>query len=971
MDGHPVRIGKYDIEGVIGEGGMGVVYRGRDPLIDRVVAIKTIRSDNPSDREELLQRLRMEARSAGKLQHPNIVVVHDFGEEQNLTYLVMEYVEGRNLARIIKSGTPMPFATKVDIILQLCQGLDYAHGLNVTHRDIKPGNIAVTARGTAKILDFGLARIDSARLTKTGFTSGTVAYMSPERMRGDSGPSDDVFALGAVAYELLTYKRAFPGTSYSDVVTKVLSDQFPKPPSTVADLPPELDPIVLRAMARNVRDRYQTPGEFAKALDEFRQTIAYQEVASRDADSPAQPFADEAGISSTANPYSAGSMTPAPAADALATREVAQSQGLGPDDKTMETRVGDLSTRDEGEKTEVRESGSMIPARTEPEQAVPLTGGGGEPEHPRTEQMPSLPGGRRQADSHEEKTQIGGTAIRMPGRVDAPQSPRDQGPPAAPSEAEPTSRMRTAVMKVFGRSDRAPDVEPDEKTIIDEGRAPGKRQPAAAAAPPVTARTAAYAPGAKPHAEPAPPAKTDVSDRHPKVVRVRKGGALETWLPAGALLLCVVGAALLGHVGGIPVYLAIYIAAVLSWILLLRRAGLFTLKQALVLGLLLRVGLLFIPPVIAADSLRGLWDGRMVANGLNPYLMAPLANEVTLERPAWFSLLAAPGDPTTTPPWALLMFMIVAWVGGGLFVWKLILLLVELLTIRLLSREKTGHAMMLYATCPLIALEGIWNARVEIIVIAFLVAASLAARRRSELGSGVLAGIGVGTSLLALPALPALWGTAERMIRMIVVTVVTAAVPLAIFATGGRIAESLRDLLFGPQLSGIGLVWLTERIEQARLAESITSNASRIAWEPLASALQTISAPDIAATLVGAMFLIVLIVVTKRSSGPDAAVANCLAAFFLLTAVFVPAGWLLLVPFAIAARQSLWILYALITPLAYLLPEEGTSWMLLATLYALAPILWLIFRDEDGAVHLFDSAAGEPVPEPVAHVKGS
>ncbi len=306
---------------------MGIVYKGRDPLIDRVVAIKTIRADDKADRDELLKRLQMEARSAGKLQHPNIVVIHDFGEEENLTYLVMEYVEGRNLARIIKSEHQMPFSMKIDIIMQLCQGLDYAHGLNVTHRDIKPGNIAVTARGTAKILDFGLARVDASRLTKTGFTSGTIAYMSPERMRGDAGTSDDVFALGAVAYELLTSQRAFPGTTYSDVVTKVLSDKYPKPLSSVADLPHEIDPIILKAMARDVKDRYQSPGELGKALEAFRQTLAYQTFASKEGEAPAHTFQEDAGISSTANPYSAGAMTPSPAAGPpLDTKKVPAAQ---------------------------------------------------------------------------------------------------------------------------------------------------------------------------------------------------------------------------------------------------------------------------------------------------------------------------------------------------------------------------------------------------------------------------------------------------------------------------------------------------------------------------------------------------------------------------------------------------------------------------------------------------------------------
>lgn len=977
MDGHPSRIGKYDIEGMIGEGGMGVVYKGRDPLIDRVVAIKTIRTDDESDKEELLKRLRMEARSAGKLQHPNVVVVHDFGEQDDLTYLVMEYVEGRNMARIIKSGRQLPFSTKIDILVQLCQGLDYAHGLGVTHRDIKPGNIAVTSRGTAKILDFGLARVDSTRLTKTGFTSGTIAYMSPERMRGNAGASDDIFAMGAVAYELLTYQRAFPGTTYSDVVTKVLSDQYPKPPSSVANLPPDLDPIILKAMARDVVNRYQSAGEFAKALEGFRQTLAYQNFVSRSDQGDADVLEEDAPVSSTANPYSAGAMTPEPSGDLdFDTRRVSEQQGVDADDQTMQTRVSkrDQPAHEGPDRTTVR------PARSTSEQVE------GQPETERaipTEIIRRVQIGPED-DLDSQPTTVGESPVldsgaRPSGGGETPDKTvqRPALDPASSDTAE-GSQIRTAVMRAFRKvTGREPDPEANQQTVIDEKpdlrppppSPPSLRSPESGG--PATGRTAPYAPGAKAPATEAPittePPAAAGKIRTPVAGTAR--GGIGIWLSGGVLLLCVLGASALAHLGGIPVYLAVYLAAVLAWIWFLRRAERLTLKHVLVIGLLLRVGLVFIPPVVAAESLRGLWDGRMVANGLNPYVLAPLADEIQMERPLWFGDMESPQDPSTTPPWALFMFMIVAWIGGGLVFWKVILLVIDLLTIRLLSREKSGHAMVLYATCPLIVLEGIWNGRIEVIVICFLVAASWAARNRSDFQGGLMAGLGVGTSFLALPALPALWGTAEKMMRMIAVTLVAAIVPLAIFATGGRMAARLRDLLFGPELSGLGLVWLTDRIERARLAESIARNGEQIVWQPLANALGRVTPSGLAAVLVAALFLVVLIIITKRSSGPDAAVANCLGFFFLVAALFSPAGWILLVPFAIAARQPLWIMYALITPLTYLLPSEGTSWMLLATMYALPPIAWLIFREDDGRVHMFDSAAGEPVPEPPAPVR--
>lgn len=935
MAAHPDRIGKYDIEGVIGEGGMGVVYLGRDPLIDRVVAIKTIRSEDEADRAELVERLRMEAKSAGRLQHPNIVVIHDFGEQDELTFLVMEYVEGRNLARIIKSGRPLPFATRIDIIIQLCQGLDYAHGLGVTHRDIKPGNIAITARGTAKILDFGLARVGSTRLTKTGFTSGTIAYMSPERMRGDSGPGDDIFALGAVAYELLTYHRAFPGTTYSDVVTKVLSDQYPKPPSEVADLPADLDPIILRAMARDPKDRYQSAGELAKAIEAFRTTMAYQTFSEKGGAPTPDLFADDAMASSNANPYSAGSMTPMPGS----------SPDSGVDDRTMETRVSDL----DGEPaTSVRPSG-IVASASEPTETMKAL-----PEEPLSSfgQMPTEINPVIDAE---------GDAVDLTGRT--------QVRPAGTSETDAGSSEPTAVMEKFDKRARRSQ---EPATVIDER--PRSLDPGMPPPEERTGRTAAYAPGTHPGA--APPARPETAA--PALTPPAPGGVAATraragldglWLPVGVTIITTIAAALLGHSAGPAVYLGVFVAAILGWIWILRRVEVLTLKQALTVGLLLRVGLVFIPPMIAADAYRGLFDGRMVANGLNPYAVAPLAEEIAFERPQWFPLIASPDQTSTTPAWALMMFMVIAWIGGGVVLWKLALLAVELLTIRLLAREKTGHAMMLYATCPLVALEGLWQGRVELVVIALLVAASWAARRRSELQGGALAGIAVGTGFLALPALPAIWGSSERMLRSIAATLLAAVLPLAIFATGGRLAERLRDLLFGPELSGLGLVWLTERIDQARIAEGFAANADAIAWEPLAHFVRNISAADLAATSVASLFLIALIVVTKRSSGPDAAVSNCLAVFFLLTAMFWPAGWILLLPFAFAARQPLWILYALVTPLAYLLPADGVSWALLIALYALPLIAWAIFREGDGKVHLFDSGAPAPVDEVPEYVK--
>jgi serine/threonine protein kinase len=264
---HPQRIGKYEILSVLGRGGMGVVYQARDTVIDRIVAVKTISPEAVGVGENQVERLLMEARSAGRLHHPNIVTVFDFGREDDLSYIVMEYAEGVDLGHVIGLKQSLGLAARVDIILQVCQGLAYAHDRGVTHRDMKPANVRLTFGGTAKILDFGLARFDDTHLTKTGFISGTVAYMSPERLQGQTGKSDDIFALGAVAYELLTYQQAFQGSSAPEIIFKIVSES-PRPVSTVAELPSELDAVITRAMAREVSERFPSVQEFSDALAE-------------------------------------------------------------------------------------------------------------------------------------------------------------------------------------------------------------------------------------------------------------------------------------------------------------------------------------------------------------------------------------------------------------------------------------------------------------------------------------------------------------------------------------------------------------------------------------------------------------------------------------------------------------------------------------------------------------------------------
>lgn len=263
---YPTVVGKYQILSVLGRGGMGVVYKALDPVIDRVVAVKTISTQQDGIDASQIERLLTEARSAGRLHHNNIVTVFDFGQIGDTAYIVLEYVEGVDVAQLIATGEPVALPQKIDIILQICEGLGFAHDRGVTHRDMKPSNVRLTANGTAKILDFGLARFDDTQLTKTGYISGTIAYMSPERINGQTGSSDDIFALGASAYEILTYRRAFPGASTPEVMFKILTAP-PAAPSTIAELPPVLDAVFMKCLAREVSDRWSSPHEFALALE--------------------------------------------------------------------------------------------------------------------------------------------------------------------------------------------------------------------------------------------------------------------------------------------------------------------------------------------------------------------------------------------------------------------------------------------------------------------------------------------------------------------------------------------------------------------------------------------------------------------------------------------------------------------------------------------------------------------------------
>ena len=269
MGGAPQQIGKYELQREIGRGAMGVVYEGWDPTIERRVAIKTIRQDqlDSSEAEEILARFQREAKAAGRMSHPNVVGVYEFGEERGMYFIAMEYVEGRELKDYFDKNERFPLTEVVRLMGQLLEALDTAGRKGIVHRDIKPSNIIVLNDGTLKVADFGIARIESSQLTQTGAAIGTPSYMSPEQLLGQ--PVDgrsDLFSAGVVLYQFLTGEKPFSGERATTVITKVLSET-PAAPSTLdLTIPRSFDAVTRKALAKKADDRYQTGREFADAL---------------------------------------------------------------------------------------------------------------------------------------------------------------------------------------------------------------------------------------------------------------------------------------------------------------------------------------------------------------------------------------------------------------------------------------------------------------------------------------------------------------------------------------------------------------------------------------------------------------------------------------------------------------------------------------------------------------------------------
>jgi uncharacterized protein YbaR (Trm112 family) len=272
-------LGKYEVIGELGRGAMGVVYRARDPIINRLVALKTITAAG-SDNQNLLERFYREAQSAGGLQHPNIVTIFDMGDEAGVPYIAMELIEGENLEQMISQRMPIPVSLKLLYAAQACSAFDYAHKRGIVHRDIKPGNIMVNKDGAVKVVDFGIARVLETSKTQTGTLIGTFAYMSPEQYHGEHADErSDIWSFGVLLYELLCYRRPFIGTTPAGLMHSICTQDAPSLRSIDPALPVDLEIVASRLLQKSPGNRYQSMEDVLVELDPICKGLQGESVA--------------------------------------------------------------------------------------------------------------------------------------------------------------------------------------------------------------------------------------------------------------------------------------------------------------------------------------------------------------------------------------------------------------------------------------------------------------------------------------------------------------------------------------------------------------------------------------------------------------------------------------------------------------------------------------------------------------------
>jgi tetratricopeptide (TPR) repeat protein/predicted Ser/Thr protein kinase len=356
--GRPVEnFGKYQVQRVLGRGGMGTVYEAIDPVINRKVALKTM-IQHLSAQPELRTRFLREAQAAGGLRHRNIVTVYDMGEDHGQPFIAMEFIEGTDLEKIIQNRDPVTIEWKLDVLRQLCEGLAHAHRAGVVHRDIKPANIRVTSEGEVKIMDFGIAHLQTSTMTKSGLVMGTLHYQAPELI--DSKKPDhraDIFSVGAIAYEMVAGRKAFESDSISGLMYKITHErpdaaQIPKTPYS-----PGLERIILKALARRQEDRYQSLDDMHEDLEALVTETAPKLMAKGSDPARAARFVDKgrkrlaAGDAQTALECAreALSANPGDAAALVLAREAAAPAEKAPEKKIVDDLTAEMQrARSEG-----------------------------------------------------------------------------------------------------------------------------------------------------------------------------------------------------------------------------------------------------------------------------------------------------------------------------------------------------------------------------------------------------------------------------------------------------------------------------------------------------------------------------------------------------------------------------------------------------------------------------------------------
>jgi serine/threonine-protein kinase len=264
------RVGKYELSGELGRGGMAIVYRAIDPVIRRPVAVKVVRKADldPGEAQPILERFKREAQAAGALHHPNVVAIYEYGEDAELAWIAMELVEGKSLHEHLRAGYRPSLERLPEVLEQMLVALDYSHARGVVHRDVKPGNVLVSEMGVAKISDFGIARIERSHVTQAGEVLGTPYYMAPEQFNGQ--PADertDVYGAAVIVYEVLCGRKPFEGQG-GNLMKHILQDEPPAPSAVEPRLPAAVDTVLARALAKNPAGRYSSASDLLEALRE-------------------------------------------------------------------------------------------------------------------------------------------------------------------------------------------------------------------------------------------------------------------------------------------------------------------------------------------------------------------------------------------------------------------------------------------------------------------------------------------------------------------------------------------------------------------------------------------------------------------------------------------------------------------------------------------------------------------------------